>query len=239
MKKTQAKISLYELTQIANQRDLILKAFANPRASEPVSSTSAHEAASPQSIMNFVNENYRGSTPPFLLYFEIFNFNVHNSLVDFGASTNVMPLSVCKKINIRPEKTDAKIIQLDRSQVLAMGELNNILIHLSSDSRVHQCIDIVIVDIPEAYGFLLGLDWSSKLQGYFATDWSHLWLPYKGKNNQIWVESEPYMKHMATDLEATNEPVRFAEEELGMCFLEAAFCFYQTPQSSITQDTQS
>ena len=150
--------------------------------------------------------------PPFLLSFEIFSFNVHNCLVDSGASTNVMPLSVCKKLNIRPEKTDAKIIQLDRSQVPAVGELNNVIIRLSSDSRVHQCIDIVIVDIPEAYGLLLSRDWSSKLQGYFATDWSHLWLPYKGRNNQIRVESEPYMKHTVTDLDAVNEPISFAQE---------------------------
>ena len=69
-----------------------------------------------------------------------------------------MPLSVCKKLNIRPEKTDAKIIQLDRSQVPAVGELKNVIIRLSSDSRAHQCIDIVIVDIPEAYGLLLSRD---------------------------------------------------------------------------------
>ena len=42
-------------------------------------------------------------TPPFLLTFEIFNHNVHNCLVDSGASINVMPLSVCKKINGKPK----------------------------------------------------------------------------------------------------------------------------------------
>ena len=38
-------------------------------------------------------------TPPFLLTFEIFNHNVHNYLVDSGASVNVMLLLVCKMIN--------------------------------------------------------------------------------------------------------------------------------------------
>ena len=110
-----------------------------------------------------------------------------------------------------------------------MGELNNVIIRLSSDSRVHQCIDIVIVDIREYYGLLLSRYWSSKIQGYFSIDWSHLWLPYKGRNNQIRVESEPYMKHTVTDLDATNEPVSFAQEELGMCFLESMFGCYQAP----------
>ena len=110
MKKTRANISLYELAHIANQRDLILKAFSNLPATKPVSITSAQTAASPQSIVNVISANSRGTTPPFLLSFDIFNFNVHDYLVDYSASTNVIPLSVCKKLNIRPEKTDAIII---------------------------------------------------------------------------------------------------------------------------------
>lgn len=53
-----------------------------------------------------------------------------------------------------------------------LGELKNVTILLSSYQRVHQCINIVIVDILEAYNVLLSRDWSSKLQGYFSIDWS-------------------------------------------------------------------
>ena len=35
--------------------------------------------------------NTRRNVPPFLLTFEIFNRNVHNCMVDSGASSNVMP----------------------------------------------------------------------------------------------------------------------------------------------------
>ena len=42
-------------------------------------------------------------TPPFPLTFEIFNKNVHNYLVDSGASSNVIPYSVCKKLNAQPK----------------------------------------------------------------------------------------------------------------------------------------
>ena len=37
--------------------------------------------------------------PPFLLSFEIFNFNVHEFLVNYGALVNVIQLSIAKKIN--------------------------------------------------------------------------------------------------------------------------------------------
>ena len=42
-------------------------------------------------------------TPTFLLTFEIFNYNVHNCLVDSRASVNVMSWPVYKKINGQPK----------------------------------------------------------------------------------------------------------------------------------------
>ena len=64
-----------------------------------------------------IGRKSRSQTPDFLLTFEIFNRNVHNCLVDSGASSNVMPYSVCKKLNAEPQMSKTKIIQLDRSHV--------------------------------------------------------------------------------------------------------------------------
>ena len=50
-------------------------------------------------------------------------------------------------------------------------------------------------------------DWLARLNGYFASDWSHLWLPHKGIPNQIKILREPYMKHNVTQLEEKNESV--------------------------------
>jgi hypothetical protein len=111
-------------------------------------------------------------------------------MVDSGASSNVMPWSVCQKINTEVEPSTLKIIQLDRTNVKVIGELRNVLIRLSSNPKVHQVIDIIVVDIPEVYGLFLSRDWSEQLHGYFVTDWSHLWLPENGKPNKIKVNHE-------------------------------------------------
>jgi ribonuclease HI len=148
----------------------------------------------------------RKNVPPFLLTFKIFNRNVHNCMVDSGASSNVMPWSVCQKINAEVKPSSLKIIQLDRTNVKVIGELKNVLIRLSSNPKVHQVIDIIVVDIPEVYGLFLSRDWSEQLHGYFATDWSHLWLPENGKPNKIRVNREHYLKFTVTDLNDPNEP---------------------------------
>jgi hypothetical protein len=68
-----------------------------------------------------------------------------------------------------------------------------------------------VVDIPEAYEMVLSRDWYAKLNGYFATYWSHFWLPYKGKPNKINVEHKRYMENMVTNLNDRNELVIFSK----------------------------
>jgi hypothetical protein len=72
-----------------------------------------------------------------------------------------------------------------------------------------------VVDIPHNYGTLLSRDWSAMLNGYFATDWSHLWLPFNGKLKQIIIDREGYMKHVVIDSNDPNEPVMFNNSILG------------------------
>jgi hypothetical protein len=162
------------------------------------------EAASKKKQTSIVNTHR--NVPPFLLTFEIFNRNVHNCMVDSGVSSNIMRWSVCQKINVEVQPSSLKIIQLDRTSVKVIGKLRNVLIRLSSNPKVHQVIDIIVVDIPEVYGLFLSRDWSEQLHGYFVTDWSHLWLHENGKPNRIKVNREHYLKFTVTDLNDPNEP---------------------------------
>ena len=50
-----------------------------------------------------------------------------------------------------------------------MGELKDVMIRIATHPKFVQVIDIIVVDIPEAYGLLLSQYWSEKLNGYFST----------------------------------------------------------------------
>jgi hypothetical protein len=144
--------------------------------------------------------------PPFLLMFEVFSKNLRNCLVDSGESSNVMPLAICNKIGVFPLKSDKHFIQPDITQVKVMGELKDVMIRIATHPNFMQIIDIIVVDIPEAYGLMLSRDWSEKMNGYFSMDWAHLWLPIKGYKSMIRIDRERYLKHTITDLETPNEP---------------------------------
>jgi hypothetical protein len=200
-----------DICRIPQQKDFLLQALKS--VENPTTSTDPGRNLIPTDLgnkptVNTCSEDKKGRpfVPPFLLTFEVFNRNLHNCLVDSGASSNVMPLSICKKLNTVPLKSDKHVIQLDKTQVKVMGELKDVMIRIATHPKFVQVIDIIIVDIPEAYGLLLSRDWSEKLNRYFSTDWAHLWLPLKGYKNMIIIDRERYLKHTVTDLETLNEP---------------------------------
>ena len=94
IKKTKAKISLFELCNFPQQRQKILEVF-NPHPNGSQEFVESDKEINEASI----GGKSKYQTFNFLLSFEIFNHNVHNCLVDSGVSSNVMSLSVCKNIN--------------------------------------------------------------------------------------------------------------------------------------------
>ena len=97
IKKTKANVSLFEMCNLPQQKKKLLEALY-PQPSRTLDNVPLDKEINEASI----GGNSKSRTKPFLLTFEIFYLNVHNCLVDFGAYSNVIPLSVCKRINGKP-----------------------------------------------------------------------------------------------------------------------------------------
>ena len=97
IKKTKENISLFEMCNLPQQRRKLLEAFDSQTSKSQDDFQSEEEI-----IESSIGGKSKSQTLPFKLSFEIFNHNVHNCLVDSGASSNVMPLLVCRKINGQP-----------------------------------------------------------------------------------------------------------------------------------------
>lgn len=63
-------------------------------------------------------------TPPFLTTIRIFGENLHNYLLDSRASTNVIPLAICKALRIVPTPPRRKVTQLGKIEVNIVGKIN-------------------------------------------------------------------------------------------------------------------
>ena len=153
--------SLFELAKITQFRNEIVNALLGKVPNIPQQLIMSIDIQDLVVDGIAIGQTSRSVTPLFLLTFKIFNNNVHNCMIDSGASSNVMPFSVCQKLNADPKKSNIQIVQLDRSKVRVLGEMKNVLIRHFVDLGVHHKIDILVADIPEAYGLLLSRDWSS------------------------------------------------------------------------------
>ena len=147
------------MCNLPQQRKKLLEAF-DSQTSKSQDDIQSEEEISEESIRG----KSKSQTLHFLLSFKIFNHNVHNCLIDSRASSNVMSLSIYKRINGKPTPSSCKMIQLDRTTVKVVGEMKGVLIRLSADERVCQFINIMVVDILEAYGLILSQYWSVKLK---------------------------------------------------------------------------
>lgn len=113
MKKMRENISLHELTKLKQQHKILLrelKAVLVAPLPSAIVTQAAKDMVKPPSYSNkvkptdlvLVGDRSISHTPPFLITYEIFNRNFHNFLVDLGASSNIMPSTVCTKLNITP-----------------------------------------------------------------------------------------------------------------------------------------
>jgi hypothetical protein len=132
LKKMKANVSIMDMCRIPQQNDFMLQALKS--IEPPMKSTNLGEVPSHTDLKNKPSVNSfsldkigNHFVPPFLLTFEVFNRNLHNFLVNSGASSNVMSLSICKKLNATPLKSDKNVIQIDRTQVNVIGELKDVV----------------------------------------------------------------------------------------------------------------
>ena len=115
LKKIRANISIYELLKLPVIRDKMMQGVPPSKNAKTSSNQNSAANTKDNSTNSSVNASSIGkksnsSTPPFLLTFEICNHKVHNCMIDSGASKNVMPYSVCKKLNAVPMPCDTGIV---------------------------------------------------------------------------------------------------------------------------------
>jgi hypothetical protein len=140
LKKLKANILVMEICIIPQQKDFLiqyLKLVENPMTSNDPGRNLTPKYLGNKPTMNACSEAKKGKpfVPSFLLMFEVSNKSLHNYLVDSGASSNVMPLSIWKKLNVVPLKSDKHVIQLDKTQVKVMGELKDVMIRITTHPK--------------------------------------------------------------------------------------------------------
>lgn len=90
--------------------------------------------------------------PPFYVSLNIHDKALHSAMFDSGASHNLMPKSVMKKLELDITRPYKDLFSFDSSQVRCLGLIKDLCVSLVQYPAKTILMDVVVADIPPKYG---------------------------------------------------------------------------------------
>jgi ribonuclease HI len=167
---------------------------------------------------------------PFYISLNIHDLILHNAMLDSGASHNLMPKAVMKKLGLEVTRPYKDLHSFDSSKVKCIGLIKDLCITLVQIPSKSMVMDVVVADIPPKYGMLLSRSWGAKLKGTLQLDMSYATIPVFGQQRRLYRET--LMKYMVSSQEKPhNYPLYSAHSDLD------SFILYNDGDTE-EQDTQ-
>jgi hypothetical protein len=124
------------------------------------------------------NENEE--VPPFYVSLKIHDMNLHNAMLDSGASHNLMPKVVMDQLGLDVTRPYKDLFSFDSRKVKFLGMIKDLVVSLAQIPTKNMIMDVVVADIPPKFGMLLSRSWAAKLKGTLQMDMSYATIPVFG-----------------------------------------------------------
>jgi hypothetical protein len=110
----------------------------------------------------------------------LFDHLVHNCMLDFGASHNVIPKAIMDKLGLKITRPYGDLYLFDSRKFKSIGMIKDLVVNLAQIPIKSILMDIVVTDIPLKYGMLLSSSWGAKLGGTLQLDMTYATIPVFG-----------------------------------------------------------
>lgn len=143
-----------------------------------------------------------GNVPPFYVSLNILGTILHNAMLEFGASHNLMPRAILEKLNLDITRPYKDLYSFDSNKVRCLGLIKELCVILAQIHVKSIVMDIVVEDIRPKYGMLLSRSWGVKLQGTLQMDMSYATIHIFGQPRILYRET--LMKYMVSSQDRPN-----------------------------------
>ena len=152
--------------------------------------------------------------PPFYVTLKIHEHNLHNSMIDSGASHNLMPKEIMDALGLDIIRQYTNLYSFYSKKVKCIGLIKDLVISLHQIPEKSIVIDIVVADVPPKFGMLLSRSWSTKLKGSMQMDFNYATIPVFNTQRRLWRESR--LKYMISSKECPeNHPIYALDTKMG------------------------
>jgi hypothetical protein len=118
---------------------------------------------------------------PFYITLKVHDQLLHNYMLDSRASHNVMPKSIMDRLGLEITRPYGDLYLFDSRRVNCMVMIKYLLVSLTQIPVKNVLMDVVVIDIPPKYGFLLSRSWGDKLGGSLQLDMTYAMIPVFGR----------------------------------------------------------
>jgi hypothetical protein len=154
-----------------------------------------------------------GDVSPFYINLNIHDLILHNTMLDSGASHNLMPKEVMEKLGLEVTRPYKYLHSFDSSKVRCIGLIKDLCITLVQIPTKSMVMDVIVADIPLKYGMLLSRYWGANLRGTLQLDMSYATIPVFRQQRRLYRET--LMKYMVSSQENPhNYPLYFTHSDL-------------------------
>lgn len=141
--------------------------------------------------------------PPFFVSMLVDGLCLHNCIYDSGASSNVITKKVMNQLNSKITRPYRNVCAMDLREVEAHGIILGLQLKLAAYPKISFQMDILVIDVLDAWGMLLSRNWGATLGGNIQMDLSYATIPFF-ENSLVKLIRENERKYHVEDL---NEPM--------------------------------
>jgi hypothetical protein len=115
--------------------------------------------------------------PPFFVSLMINDLLLHNCMYDSGASSNIITKNVMNMLNLKLSRPYHNVCAMDSREVETHGIILNLQVKLASYPNITFPVDILVIDVPDAWGMLLSRKWAATMGGTLQMDLTYATIP--------------------------------------------------------------
>ena len=149
---------------------------------------------------------------PFFITLIMNDYLLHNCMLDSGASSSVMTKRVMEQFNLRISRPYHNICAMDNKLVEVHGLIKDLQVHLAVFPDIQIILDIVVIDVPDAWGKLLSRKWAIDLGGSIQKNFSYATIPSL-YGSMVRLNREIERRYHVEDQKNPNNELKYKLEE--------------------------
>jgi hypothetical protein len=153
------------------------------------------------------------NVPSFYVSLKVHDMTLHNAMLDFSASHNMMPKVIMDELGLDITRPYKGLFSFDSRKIKCLGLIKDLVVLLAKIPLKNMVMDMVVVDIPPKFGMLLSRSWAAKLKGTLQMDMSYATIPIFSQDR--WLYREVLLKYMVSSkMQPNNHPIYSINTEI-------------------------